>query len=229
MEPLQENRAGYASADQRKVLLGLVEHPTIRDVFFLTGGTALSVFYLGHRVSDDIDLFSIEPIDLPELDFWIKTRWGSRCSQLRKSPQFLSMLIDGVKVDLIIDPLSFRHARERFQFDNLRSLQVDTLSNIVSNKFTAVVSRTEPKDFVDLYLILQFFPEYDWEDLYQKSRLKDAIFDDPPTAAFQLEAGVGFLKENPFLWPKMIRELNWENLFDFYEKLTRWVYDLVNK
>ena len=62
MEPLQENKAGYASAAQREVLLGLVEHPTIRDVFFLTGGTALSVFYLGHRVSDDIDLFSVDTI-----------------------------------------------------------------------------------------------------------------------------------------------------------------------
>ncbi len=227
MEPLQENKAGYASAAQREVLLSLVEHPTIRDVSFLTGGTALSVFYLSHRVSDDIDLFSVEPIDLPELDFWTKTRWGARCSQLRKSPQFLSLLIDGVKVDLVIDPLSFRDPRQRFEFDSQRSLQVDTLSNIASNKLTAVVSRTEPKDYVDLYLILKIFPEYRLEGLYQKSRLKDAIFDDPPTAAFQLETGVAFLKENPSLKPKMIKELNWEDLFDFYRRLTRWVYDLV--
>ena len=229
MEPLQENKAGYASADQREVLLGLVEHPTIRDGFFLTGGTALSVFYLSHRVSDDIDLFSIESIGLPELDFWIKTRWGSRCSQLRKSPQFLSMLIDGVKVDLVIDPLSLRNPRKRFHFDNQRSLQIDTLSNIASNKFTAVVSRTEPKDFVDLYLILQIFPEYDWEDLYQKSRLKDAIFDDPPTAAFQLESGVAFLRENPSLWPRMLEKVVWEELFYFYNQLTQWLYALVRK
>lgn len=86
MEPLQENKASYASADQREVLLGLAEHSTIQGVFFLTGGTALSVFYLSHRVSDDIDLFSIEPIDLPELDFWIKTRWGSRCSNSGRAP-----------------------------------------------------------------------------------------------------------------------------------------------
>jgi predicted nucleotidyltransferase component of viral defense system len=229
MEPLQEDKAGYASADQREVLLGLVEHPTIRDVFFLTGGTALSVFYLSHRVSDDIDLFSFEPTELAELDFWIKIHWGSRCSQLRKSPQFLSMLIDGVKVDLVIDPLSFRGPRQRFPFDKQRDLQVDTLYNIASNKFTAVVSRTEPKDFVDLYLILQIFPEYDLEDLYQKSRLKDAIFDDPPTAAFQLETGIAFLRENPSLWPRMIRKLNWEDLFDYYKKVTRWIYDLGKK
>ena len=229
MEPLQENKAGYASADQREVLLGLVEHPTIRDVFFLTGGTALSVFYLSHRVSDDIDLFSIEPIDLPELDFWIKTRWGTRCSPLRKSSQFLSMLIDGVKVDLVIDPLSFRDPRKRFHFDNQGSLQIDTLSNIASNKFTAIVSRTEPKDFVDFYLILQIFPKYGLEDLYQKSRLKDAIFDDPPTVAFQLETGIAFLKENPSLWPRMLQEVVRKELFYFYEKLTRWIYALVKK
>ncbi|MBI5586077.1 MAG: nucleotidyl transferase AbiEii/AbiGii toxin family protein [Deltaproteobacteria bacterium] len=40
-----------------------------------TGGTALSVFYLGHRISDDIDLFSTESIALPEIDFWIKIQW----------------------------------------------------------------------------------------------------------------------------------------------------------
>src|SRR5918999_3975854 len=28
--------------------------------FFLTGGTALSAFYLGHRYSEDLDLFTLE-------------------------------------------------------------------------------------------------------------------------------------------------------------------------
>jgi hypothetical protein len=227
MEVLQENRKGYASDEQREVLLGLLDNPTVQDVLFLTGGTALSVFYLGHRVSDDIDLFSIEPIDLAEIAFWVKTRWGSRCSQLRKSPQFLSMLIDGVKVDLVIDPLSIREQRPRVYFDNRKLLQIDTLSNIASNKFTAVVSRIEPKDFVDLYLILQTFPKYDLGDLYQKSRLKDAIFDDPPTAAFQLEAGIAFLYENPSLRPRMLKEVVWEELFYFYQELTQWLYALV--
>lgn len=227
MEILQENKKGYASDRQRAVLLALLDNRMVQDVFFLTGGTALSVFYLGHRVSDDIDLFSTEPIGLPEIDFWIKTRWGLQYSPLQKSAQFLSMLIEGVKVDLVLDDQSFKDPRRRFHFDSQRSVQVDSLSNIVTNKFTAVISRTEPKDFVDFYLILQTFKPYDWDELYQMSRLKDAVFDDPPTAAFQLEAGLAFLRENPSLRPKMLREVDWERLVVFYQDLSRWLYALA--
>ena len=30
--------------------------------FYLTGGTALSAYYLKHRISDDLDFFSVNPI-----------------------------------------------------------------------------------------------------------------------------------------------------------------------
>src|SRR3990167_9469892 len=39
--------------------------------FFLTGGTALSAFYLAHRDSKDLDLFSIAPFDAQLLDLTI--------------------------------------------------------------------------------------------------------------------------------------------------------------
>ena len=72
----------------------------------------------------------------------------------------------------------------------------DTIHNIVSNKLCTVVSRTEPKDFVDFFMILKKFPSFKIEDIYKTAQFKDAIFDDPPTAAFQLEGGLIFLKEN---------------------------------
>lgn len=34
----------------------------LNDVFRLTGGTALSAFYLEHRLSEDLDFFSHEKI-----------------------------------------------------------------------------------------------------------------------------------------------------------------------
>jgi predicted nucleotidyltransferase component of viral defense system len=33
---------------------------SLKDAFFLTGGTALSEFYLQHRISDDLDFFTEE-------------------------------------------------------------------------------------------------------------------------------------------------------------------------
>jgi len=73
MEKPKENKNYYTLPAQREVLLKLLTLPTIEESFFLTGGTALSVFYLYHRVSDDLDLFSLNPVDFAEIDFWIRS------------------------------------------------------------------------------------------------------------------------------------------------------------
>jgi predicted nucleotidyltransferase component of viral defense system len=227
MGTLQENKNGYASQNQREVLIQLTGHPIIREGFFLTGGTALSVFYLGHRVSEDLDLFATDPLDLSEIDFWIKSQWPGQSVKIKEGPFFLSLLIREVKVDLVIDPLSVKEERLKMVFENGSSLWVDTLSNIVTNKFCAIISRIEPKDFIDFYLILRNSPDFEINDFYQKSRLKDAIFDDPPTAAYQIENGIAFIKENPSLWPQTYIPVDRQEFFEFYKKIAMWIYGLV--
>ncbi len=49
MDNPRENKDCYAEETQRAVLLELLGESTVEDRFFLTGGTALSVFYLHHR------------------------------------------------------------------------------------------------------------------------------------------------------------------------------------
>jgi hypothetical protein len=55
LDRLIENTDCYVKSEQRELLFRLFEHEAIDDSFFLTGGTALSVFYLHHRTSIDID------------------------------------------------------------------------------------------------------------------------------------------------------------------------------
>jgi hypothetical protein len=43
---------------QRKVLVALFKHGLANRGYYLTGGMALSAFYLKHRLSDDLDLFT---------------------------------------------------------------------------------------------------------------------------------------------------------------------------
>ena len=57
---------GFKGPAQREVLSGLSRNEDISNYFFLTGGTALSAFYLAHRVSEDLDLFSKEKADLAD-------------------------------------------------------------------------------------------------------------------------------------------------------------------
>lgn len=221
----QENKQGYLSETQREVLLQLLTEPTIEQHFFLTGGTALAVFYLFHRVSNDLDLFSLTPQNLADLHFWIKGIWPRESVAIKQSPNFLSCLIQETKVDLVIDPLSKHEERPSVTFENGRCLRIDTIHSIVSNKLCACVSRTEPKDYVDLYVILKKFPEIRFETVYSGAQAKDAIFDDPPTAAFQLEEGFVFLKENWKLLPRLRIDLNEKEFFAFYENLAMGMYN----
>ena len=52
---VKENTGCYASKAQERLLHELAGIRLINDHFFLTGGTALSVFYLYHRTSEDLD------------------------------------------------------------------------------------------------------------------------------------------------------------------------------
>jgi hypothetical protein len=51
------------------------------------------------------------------------------------------------------------------------NIVVDSIENIGANKLTAILGRTEAKDYVDLYFILR--AGYPFEDLLAKAREKD--------------------------------------------------------
>lgn len=227
MENLKENKNYYSSEIQRDILLNLITYPDIEEFFFLTGGTALSVFYLYHRVSNDLDFFTLNSLDLSEIDFWIRTKWQKDCVKIKESPNFLSFLIKDTKVDFVIDLLSNKEGREKVLLENKHYLLVDTINNIASNKFCTIVSRIEPKDFIDFYFIQKIFPEMNIEQIHNNARLKDAIFDDPPTCAFQIEEGLSFLKESPIISPKMLRDFDRKDFLKFYNNLVSWLYGLI--
>ena len=226
MDDLKENRNCYASVKQRDILKKLLEYEEIEQYFFLTGGTALSVFYLHHRISEDLDLFTIKDIRFGEIDYWIKTYYQKRSSMIKASQNFLSYMIEGIKVDFVKDRLSLECKRSRFNLEQDHSIMIDVIDNIVSNKLNTMVSRTEPKDYIDFYYIMKMYPQYSNQKVYQAAKKKDAIFEDPATVAYQIEDGFGFLKENPQLMPSLKIDLDKSDFESFYKNFTHWIYKL---
>ena len=224
MDAIKEDKRFYASPQHRAVLLRLLAHPAIEGSFFLTGGTALSVFYLRHRVSDDLDLFTLASINMSELDQWLRAEWKGACSKIKEGPKFLSFLLDETKVEFVHDPLSNGDERPSVVLERGKRLRVDNLRNIVSNKLGAMVSRQEPKDFADFYFIAKQDPGLDREHVWQDARHKDAIFDDPPTAAFQLEEGLALIREKPDLLPEIRMDLDLKEFLDYFTGLAKWIY-----
>lgn len=58
--------------NQRRILEYAAADPVIVQKFYLTGGTALSEFYLQHRLSEDLDFFTEQKIDEAMLTKWIQ-------------------------------------------------------------------------------------------------------------------------------------------------------------
>lgn len=142
--------------------------------FYLTGGTALAAFHLHHRKSVDLDLFTLDDLALREADILVPSlaaAVGCRLDAIRRTEHYREIFFvpdaeEPLKIDLVRD--FGPQYGERLHFGQVI---VDSIENIGANKLTAILSRTEPKDFVDLYFILK--AGYDFDDLFVKAHAKD--------------------------------------------------------
>jgi predicted nucleotidyltransferase component of viral defense system len=163
----------YPLQDQ---ILSLVQEASVE--FYLTGGTALSRYYLNHRYSDDLDFFVnqhpdfkapcqkvIELIKHSNLDLETGTT----------SDSFIRIFIKKdliqIKVDFVNDVPFHYGGFEKFETFH----RVDNWRNILSNKICAL-TRLEPKDVVDLLFIAKRYP-FNWEEVLAEAKEKDLWVD----------------------------------------------------
>ncbi len=146
--------------------------------FFLTGGSALGLFYLDHRFSYDLDLFTKERPEWIEIHGTVETcaqEIAAKVDIVRDAPTFRryqllreneSEILDFVlSVDTQIDS-------QKVQFGEI---VVDTLHEIFVNKITTLISRCEIKDLVDLYFLEQEGMQI--EAHFEEARQKDEGID----------------------------------------------------
>lgn len=129
-----------------------------KEQFYLAGGTALAEYYLGHRLSFDLDYFTgTENLILP-LSFQIENACQKKnlpLKVIRRFSTFVEFLAEkdneSLKIDLALDsPYRFEQpvlSREGIFINDYQDLRVD--------KLLAYFGRAEPRDAVDLYFILQ--------------------------------------------------------------------------
>lgn len=142
--------------------------------FFLTGGTALSAFYLHHRVSVDLDLFTLDELALREGEAVVPrlaSDLGCRVGRARRTEHFAQFLLEPDSGDPLLVELVRDFGPQYGEHLVVDGIVVDSMVNIGANKLTAILGRTEPKDFVDLYFLLQ--ASLDFDDLLAKAQTKD--------------------------------------------------------
>jgi hypothetical protein len=116
----------------------------------LAGGTGLA-FHLGHRVSEDLDLFRTDELDVTALHAVLAAH--GPYEMLQEADHTLTVLIRNTK-------LSFFRVRDPFLFDALphRFFEIAAIGDIALMKLAAISSRGSRKDFADLFTILQDEP-----------------------------------------------------------------------
>jgi hypothetical protein len=148
-----------------------------QERFYLAGGTALAEFYLGHRLSFDLDFFTPEAALILPQSYQIEAlgeQAGLTVSVIRRFSTYVEFLIaqgdESLKVDLAQD------SPFRFEPPQLSEagIWVNDLPDLKVDKLLAYYGRAEPRDAVDLYIILQ---RNDLEDLLRLAAQKDLGFD----------------------------------------------------
>lgn len=120
--------------------------------FYLTGGAALVGFYLGHRETNDLDLFTLE--NEVENGFALAREaarsLGATVEAIQTAPDFRRLLVrrgdEAIVVDLIREYV-FQLEREKRE---IGGISIDSAEEILANKLCALLSRSEIRDLVDV-------------------------------------------------------------------------------
>ncbi len=173
---MQLRARGVITALQRDLLTLFASLPD-QQYFYLTGGTALAEFYLGHRLSFDLDFFTsqdglIQPFSY-QLEKACENR-GFHVTVVRRFATFVQFTVDrgneSHKIDLALDsPFRFE-ATVQADYGGY----VNDFNDLKVDKLLAYFGRAEPRDAIDLYFLMQLEP---LDVLLELAPQKDPGFD----------------------------------------------------
>ena len=201
------------SINQALVLEEFRKNSKLINNFYFTGGTALANYYFHHRYSVDLDFFSDKPFGLTttidilnqwskKLDFTYKLR------TIEDITHIFNLTFDDnsvLKVDFAYYP--YKRLEKGV---NDKGIEIDSLKDIATNKLISIIQRSEVKDFVDLYFLLQRYTV--WDLIYAVE------------TKFHMELDILFISANfekvqdfEFL-PRMILPLTIPTLKEFFKQ-----------
>jgi predicted nucleotidyltransferase component of viral defense system len=186
--------------------------------YCFTGGTALTEFYLQHRHSDDLDIFTRVHRTIRSDYLKIRPnleREGLEVRAESEQDEFARFFVwepdqsaNELRVELA------RYAGAQLGTPNtLGSIIVDSFEDIAVNKVVAIYGRSDVKDLVDLFFILQE-SEFTLDYLIGRAKEKEADFDREDTL---LEFATKLLgvKDLQLHRIRMIKPLTMEDLQSF--------------
>lgn len=195
---------------QKDILDEIGRYKEINERFYFSGGTALSEIYLRHRYSDDLDFFTPDKFETQSIFNFLNllsTKYHFSIQTQFVDPVYICNLSfkDGeiLKLDFGFYPFKQLRTTEKYL-----ALRVDSLVDLAVNKVLTVTQRTQVKDFVDLYFLLEKFT------------ISELIYGVKVKFNFKIEplilASIFTLVEDFEFMPRMIKYLSLNDLKKFF-------------
>ncbi len=192
---------------------------TLRFEFALAGGTALAL-QMGHRISEDLDFFTVKDFSHSSVITKLK-RLSLSYAILMEDSGTLILMIDGIKVSFL---------KYEYPFLNLTAMLWGTplasTLDIAAMKIIAICQRGTKRDFVDLFFILQMIPFHKIaQSLYErfgKERINPLLIG---------KSLVYFSDAEGQPEPRYMesKEVKWEKIKIFFEKhVKQFVLDMIS-
>lgn len=171
---------------QKQILQILSKDAVFLKNFYLTGGTALSEYYLHHRLSEDLDFFSQNEID----KIWLNII----STKIAKKIKYTKDIQESFNRNLVFFNSGKQIVKIEFTYFPMPQINKPTIKNnipidseldIAVNKFFTIYQKPSARHFVDLFLLLSK-NKYSWKQLKKLARIKFDTNIDPIQFGSQL-------------------------------------------
>lgn len=142
-----------------EIILTTLAESDLKDRFYWTGGTLLAHYYLHHRKSFDLDFFSDHAFTRENLTpFLVDVKKALKVDSLveRKIYDRWEFVLPDRDPTLRFEFVHYNHEKVRLSpLAPYRGLMIDSLADMATNKVMAYLDRNQPKDLLDLYVLLK--------------------------------------------------------------------------
>jgi len=194
--------------------LEAIKASDIAKEFYFSGGTALSHYYLQHRLSEDLDFFRREEFDVMPVFVVLKTikpkiKYANVDFQtsMNRNLFFLHFPDQTVlKLEFTYYPFIQVDAPK-----NIDGLLVDSAIDIATNKLFTILQTPRGRDYYDLYFLIKKY-NYTIPQLRLLAKQKFDWHIDPLMLASQLNKAKTFLDD-----PILIGKSDSNKIFQYFE------------
>ena len=181
-----------------ELLKRIIKDPVFAD-FTLVGGTALSLL-IGHRISVDLDFFSLNSFDENNIVRHLQNEYSFELDYLSKNT--IKGESQGVQLDFIAHQYPIVDS-----ISNIDDLRIASKGEIAALKLNAIITNgSRIKDFIDMVFLSKYFSLNEMLDFYEQKYKANRII-----ALKSLSYFDDVNQNEPIIYIEN-KEKNWQNI-----------------